>query len=157
MIVLTKELLEQLQNWEQEAGLLDDEVMGKLTVLAAPAGNWPRTLREAASLMSGSRADCAYCGSGRQSRLSISKKDNESFYTCAPDNLRAAVPLLTRSLPLLYGEIIFLHELDLILSARNLAVSRGKKRAVERYNPRNIREPYLIKIGKVTLISKVLG
>lgn len=119
---------EHLQAWEKEAGLSPEDLMGRLTVLVAMDKNWPLMLQEAGPLLSCSDVECSYSGVSPLFRLSTANKDNEAIYIYTPDGRQEApVPLLTRTLPVLHGQIIFLSELDLILSERNCSIIREKE------------------------------
>ena len=118
----------QLHDWETQAELGDGDIMGKLTVLVTLAGNWSQMLQEADSLLSCSDAECSYSGNIPLFRLSLTKKDNEAIYVYTPVNSEAiSFSLLTSTLPILHGQIIFLRELDLILCDRNLSINREKE------------------------------
>lgn len=119
---------EQLLAWEVQAELSDDDIMGRLTILVNAFGNWPSMLQEASPLLTCRDGECHYGGSGQLLRLSIAKKNIEAIYIYKPDNPPTiSVPLLARTLPILHGQIIFLHELDKVLCDRNFSITREKE------------------------------
>jgi len=121
----------QLQAWETEAELSSDELIGKLTVLVGPPGQWTELLEDAATLLA--YQESASIGQEYRPlvRLSVDRKQEASFLYSLDDSESISIPFLTRRMPMLQGSIIRLQMLDEILKDRNISI-RGEKEELER-------------------------
>ncbi len=124
--------LGQLKEWEEQAQLSSDELMGKMTVLAGFSCPWTELMEEACALLG-----CPDVGSiglehGTLARLSNEWSKGESYYLGGLEDLdSSALQFLTRRLALLHGSIIRLHMLDGLLHDRDQAI-RQEKEELER-------------------------
>ncbi|MEA4925481.1 MAG: hypothetical protein VB084_09245 [Syntrophomonadaceae bacterium] len=119
--------LELLQSWEKEAAVDAESVMGRLSILVDTDGRWPEELQAAANLVKCQAAACADVSENPLFRLPTAANDNEAFYVYSPQASSEAAPvLLGHRLPLIHGQVIFLHELDSVWLDRNYAISREK-------------------------------
>jgi hypothetical protein len=121
-------LWEQLHAWEIEAGYSIDEVMGKLTLLVGPTGNWAQLAQEASRLVPGHVPGNYEPGSGPLDLLFDDKKKCEALYVYALDSsLSMAVPFLSEKMPILHGQMIHLQMLDNVLNERYMSIRREKE------------------------------
>ncbi len=122
--------LMQLQEWETEAELSSDELMGKLTVLVGPQGKWTELLEDAATLLSYQEAGSIGLEYRPLVRLSVDRKQEASFLYSLDDPESISIPFLTRRMPMIHGSVIRLQTLDGILKDRNFSI-RGEKEELE--------------------------
>jgi hypothetical protein len=122
-----KGALELLQSWEREAAIDDDDIMGKLSLLADTDGKWPEALEAAASLIKCQDTPCADVNENSLFLLSTAAPDKEAFYIYSPQGKsEVAATLLGRRLPMIHGQVIFLHELASVWLDRNYAIRQEK-------------------------------
>ncbi len=120
--------LKQLGEWEKQAGLSSDELMGKLTILVGAACQWTELLEQACTLIGCPDAVSMRLDHGNLARLSAEWDKGENCYLCGLDEFKpASLQFLFRRLPLLHGSIIRLHMLDGILRDRDMAISQEKE------------------------------
>jgi len=116
-----------LENWEKQANLEQGDLMGMLTVLVDTEGEWPDLLIGIRTNLSCRDAACVDAGACPLFRLPTSKKDKDAVYVYSPPGMEnVMVPLLGRRLPILHGQLIFLHELDSVWIDRNYTICREK-------------------------------
>lgn len=120
--------LKKLSEWEEQAGLSSDELMGKLTVLAGSACRWEELMEQACALLGCPEAVRLGLDQGNLARLSTAWNQGENYYLCALDDFQSAsIQFLIRRLPLLHASIIRLHMLDGILRDRDMAIRQEKE------------------------------
>lgn len=119
---------ELLQGWEDQAALYVEDLMGILTVLTDTTGKWPDLLKAAVPILPVRAADLSYISTSPLLRLPSDKRDNEAIYIFAPESGETgAMTLLTRKLPMMHGQMIYLYQLDKVLLDRNFAICQEKE------------------------------
>ncbi len=119
--------LELLQSWEEEAAIDAESVMGRLSILVDTDGRWPEELQAAASFVKCQATPWADVSENPLFRLPTAANDKEAFYVYSPQVKSEVAPiLLGHRLPLIHGQVIFLHELDSVWFDRNYAICREK-------------------------------
>lgn len=116
-----------LENWEKQANLEQGDLMGILTVLVDTEGKWPDLMPGVRPNLSCRDATCVDTSASPLFRLPTSKKDKDAVYVYSPPGIEnVMVPLLGRRLPIMHGQLIFLHELDSVWIDRNYTICREK-------------------------------
>lgn len=119
--------LQQLQGWEAQAGLSNDELIGKLTILSGSACRWEDLMEQACTLLGCPEPISLGLEQGNLALLDSEWDKGEINYLFALDELKSTtVQFLFRRLPLLHGSIIRLYMLDDLLRDRDMAIRQEK-------------------------------
>lgn len=119
--------LKSLQGLEKESAIDDDDLMGKLTLLVTWADKPAEYLQTAVPFLPCREVKWP-AGAGPLFRLPIDKKDSEAVYVYhapAPESLPS--PLLSRRLPNLHAQLLYLSELNAVLRDRENTIGLEKE------------------------------